>query len=172
VGRDPAGAARRAAGPPGRPHARQRRPPSLGRTTAHQYVRHPSQQSLLGPDSRCVRKAISRAFSDTRQARTCLDPSQNLARDPRDAMGTEAAAWRELPALHVAIDRRARQTGLQDHGLDVPRRPCAAIRPAWVMRCRRARRCAHAGGEPEGPPPPGVAPGGPGSGPDGARASR
>src|SRR5262245_10653876 len=54
------------------------------------------------------------------QARTTPDPGNHLGRHPRDAIGTDAAAWREPPAVHVAIDRRARQTGLQDDGLDVP----------------------------------------------------
>src|SRR5262245_14633048 len=54
------------------------------------------------------------------QARATVDPGNHLGRHPRDAIGTDAAAWREPTALHVAIDRRARQTGLQDDGLDVP----------------------------------------------------
>src|SRR6185436_19913854 len=54
------------------------------------------------------------------QARATLDPGNHLGRQPRDAIGTDAAAWREPPALHVAIDRRPRQTGLQDDGFDIP----------------------------------------------------
>src|SRR5262245_28111066 len=78
---------------------------------------------LLERHSRFVRKAIWWALPHTRRkARTCLDPSQNVARGPGDAIGTDAAAWREPPALHVAIDRRSRQTGLQDDGLDAPQK--------------------------------------------------
>src|SRR5262245_23964387 len=64
------------------------------------------------------------------QARATLDPGNPLGRHPRDAIGTDAAACREPPALHVAIDRRARQTGLQDYGLDVPQQFL------WRLDCR------------------------------------
>ena len=53
------------------------------------------------------------------------------------------------------------------------RSECAAIIPAWVMRCRRAMVCAHAGGPDAGALPPGPSPSGPlpPASPDGA-ASR